>query len=141
MTKQRIKRNHELFLQQFKGGMTLAEIGKIAGISGPLVRNYLVYHYADEYLPLAAQRMQEKQRSSVSRINEVFAYLVGYKRKYGGSNPPIRQIVTNTSHVSTSMVARDLEALEVQGRLKLELIDGKKYREIVLGKWTYNGAE
>lgn len=75
-------------------------------------------------------------RPTTHSADDVFAYLVAYKRENDGRSPTVREIADGLGIPSTSIVAYHLKQLAADGRI---LINPAIARGISIpgGRWVY----
>lgn len=73
---------------------------------------------------------------TVHNYDDVFAFIVEYKRKHGGNSPATREIMTACGITSTSVVRWILNDLAERGKILLT-DKGSRNIEIPGAKWVY----
>lgn len=91
------------------------------------------------------QRVTRAQEMSTATVNlnkpdEIYHYIIAYKRQNDGNSPSVRQIALRCDLASTSQVHYYLNILETQNRIrridKGDGVDGRRYIAVVGGKWS-----
>ena len=130
---------HELYISQYRAGMSLKKIADADGTGIEAVRDKLRYYHKEEYKELAGQKVILRKQMHRQRLNELMSFIIGYKRQHDGCSPTIREMVANTSYTSTSVLIYSLNRLEKEGKIKYSSENGESRRIMVVGgKWTYS---
>jgi len=69
--------------------------------------------------------------------DQVFKFIVDYKREHDGLAPTVREIMRGVGVGSTSVVVYHLERLEGQGRIRLLGWGRSRGIMVVGGRWEY----
>jgi len=80
----------------------------------------------------------------VPKSEQVFRYIVEYKREHDGNSPVMREIMAACKISSTSMVSFYLDQLEAMGFIKraqrLVGCSGSANIEVLGAKWEFEGG-
>lgn len=77
----------------------------------------------------------ERGTPAAGRTQAVLDYIIRYKTEHDGVSPTMHEISLRCDISSTSMVARDLDALEEEGRIRRPDISSR-HIEVVGGRWV-----
>lgn len=73
-------------------------------------------------------------------LDDIFNFIVTYKRAHDGNSPTVRQIMESCDISSTSVVAYNLARLVVDGRIRITGNRVTRSIEVVGGRWTMGAA-
>lgn len=79
------------------------------------------------------QQFASRHRRQAHKTEDVYLFVVRYKRQHDGNSPSVREIGRACHLPSTSHVHYYLVRLEVEGRIRML---GTRSIEVVGGRWT-----
>lgn len=83
---------------------------------------------------------EEMSKTTVSKPDEIYNYIVTYKRQNDGNAPSVRQIALRCDLASTSQVDHYLNILETQNKIrrigKGDGVDNRRHITVIGGRWS-----